>query len=251
MKKKCLKCRSLFSLDQIRRWLLFFDRNRWPRLGRAIACFLIEPKAFMRTLLHYPFGFLDRLRLKKLSSLDIKGEAVLLLHGDHHNPSAFFGLSRYLKKQNGVGPLFTLSLPSGEVTEKDLCRVREKLTVIRGLYENKGLPFVFNIVGHSRGAEVALHFLSDPNLSKVIALGTPISTLFSSSLSLEEKNRLFEVDGLCDVLVLERSSAPNRASFFLGHLGLLHSANVFHQVYFWLRCEQMGQRVGLCERAGQ
>ncbi len=212
-------------LRQIRRSLLFFDRYRYPRLGRALASLLAEPKAFVKTVFYYPFGRFQ------FNSLKINGPAILLLHGNHHNPSAFFGLSRYLKKEKGIGPLFTVALPSGEITENDISRVEEKLAHIRSLYEKEGIPFSFSIVAHSRGAEVAARFLSHPNLSKVVALGTPISTLFTP----ENQEKLFEIDALRDVLVLERSTGPNQADFNLGHLGLLHCPKVFQKIHSWLK----------------
>ncbi|MBS0585915.1 MAG: hypothetical protein JSR76_06405 [Verrucomicrobia bacterium] len=204
--------------------LAFLDRRGYYKLSRSIVSFCIEPKSFIKMLWQYPLG-----AFYKPFKLNYKAPITLFLHGNHHNPAAFHGLIRYLKKR-GLASFFAVKLPSGEVTERDFLVVQEKLKAIRKAYADRGASFTYQIVGHSRGAEVGSLFLGDPELVKLICLGTPISTLCAPP----EEEKLFEIDGHKDVLVLERSLARHRASFNLGHIGLLYSERVFSQVYRWL-----------------
>ncbi|MCP5504277.1 MAG: hypothetical protein H7A41_03900 [Chlamydiales bacterium] len=173
---------------------------------------------------------------------------TLLLHGRDGSQGMFTALGAYFKK-NQMGPLFSVNLADGELTEEDFDVVDQKIKEISALY---GEEVKINIIGYSRGAELALYmalpkdnwwieeggkcYLSPATrwrteIGKVIRIGS--MTLLSEwkMLSEEMKESIYEIRGKDDIHMPEPSYALNQYEVDgVGHVGLVSSSDVFDKL---------------------
>lgn len=79
-----------------------------------------------------------------------------MLHGNLHNQSAWLPLAAFLHSNKYLGPIFTVNLPSYDVTDTDRAIIEHKLNEIKQLYVEKNMFDVnITLIGHSRGAGLA------------------------------------------------------------------------------------------------
>lgn len=173
---------------------------------------------------------------------------TLLLHGRDGSQGMFTALGAYFK-ENKMGPLFSVNLADGELTEEDFDVVDQKIEEIKALY---GRDVKINIVGYSRGAELALYmalpkdkwwiqeggkcYLSPvtrwrDEIGKVIRIGS--MTLLSEwkMLSDEMKASIYEIRGKDDIHMPQPSCALNQYEVDgVGHVGLVSSPKVFDKL---------------------
>lgn len=114
--------------------------------------------------------------------------ALILIHGNYANQRVWFPLARAFQKLKYPGPVYTVNLPAGEVTEEDFSILKKKMLEINAGYEKKGVLNVpIHLVGHSRGVVFLLqpeHFIP-PNfkVDKRIEIGNN-STVGNESYSI-------------------------------------------------------------------
>lgn len=180
-----------------------------------------------------PLNWKSHFNFYNLNPTELKDEQlekrpILLIHGNCHNQTAWLSLASGLEESD-LGPVFTVDLPSGSVTEKDYEIVNEKIAAIQALY-NKHVKI--DVVGHSRGGYIGYTLKSQhhpEDIGKVIRLG---------SISNEKKHEdLYEITGEFDVLVTAKSvlDKEHQMEVDTGHLGLMYSPEAHKQIIQWLK----------------
>ena len=239
----------------------FFTRIGAPRLGRSITAFCSEPIHSLRASIYYLLGYLEpfcfyQMNPHKIRPSQVKKRAILLIHGNFHNQSAWIALAKSLTQSN-LGPIYTVNLNPGPLTEADREVINAKIAEIRSQYDVHGAKVVIDIIGHSRGSEMAfLTALEDncwqissgfkkitsekvsfkPEIGRVIRVGTPTDDEEKNALPRDLLDRIYEIDASNDSFVLQKSQVKktNRILVDTGHLGLLFSPTVHRQILLWL-----------------
>lgn len=150
---------SFFHLDwkepHIKRLKLFIAdiKHYFPHSPlRALTSLLLgEPVEALLFGLRMPRGETDTfheygLNPTELSESQKEYAPALLIHGNYHNQSAWLPLAKYLHDTSYPGPIFTVNLPSGPITDRDYEIINHKCAEIRRLTE---IPIA--MIGHSRG----------------------------------------------------------------------------------------------------
>ena len=240
--------------------IALFDKIRLYKFGRLLAGILVEPIAACSV---YWDTFIFRLKkLFRISTDDpnaikeryLEKPALILLHGNCHDPSAW---NAFHKSWGDRGPIFTVQLHSWHHRVEDVEAVHKKIEFIRALYAvGRKKPEIF-IVGHSRGAEVC--FISmltrsschidetgtvtfekkikvEENIKAIFCLGSPVTQIFEEAIDPKIAKYIYEIDGLRDVMVKEKSLKQDaqKLSVNTGHLGLLYHTIVHRQVIKWI-----------------
>lgn len=234
----------------------FFNQIGLPRLGRTITAFCSEPIHSLRASIYYLLGCRKSFQFygmnpSQISEDQAQQRAILLIHGNFHNQSAWLALAKALQNYD-LGPIYTVNLPPGPLTEKDREILNAKLQEIQSHYAAKGQVGTIDIVGHSRGSEVAfLAALEDrcyelyhgekrlssnlsfkPQIGKVLRVGTPTDAIEMRALSQDLLDRIFEINAQNDCFIPQKSLLQNgkETTFPTGHLGLLFSSQVHRQI---------------------
>lgn len=173
--------------------------------------------------------------------------AILLLHGKGSNQSVWVELAKTFQKE-GVPNVFTLNSHDGELTDEDIPLFEAKLKEISRLYDGK-TPEVI-VIGHSRGAEFSLFACLQPSTFKLeegyctqlekwerfrpeirmmIRLGSPMLQEEREALTEEMLAKIFEIDGLRDLIIPDRSLNPYYQAD-CGHLELIYSQEVHKKI---------------------
>lgn len=218
------------------------------RLAAVLGTLLTEPWSAIKAACRFPFNWRNHfnyhdLNPKTLTIEQAKKHPILLIHGDFHNQSAWLTLAKKLKYA-GLGPVYTINLPSGEVTQYDYALILQKITEIKAQYSQQGIKKIkVNIVGHSRGGYLAHHSawsilsskMSEDHFGKIISLGSVLNNAELHSLKEHDsdfENKKFEITAAYDVLETAISLLPpqNQMIINTGHLGLLYSNDVHQRI---------------------
>lgn len=251
--KPCLYHRIRDAYNRaIGRMVDFLYRHQWHTLAIVLGTLLQEPFQVLKAGFTLPANWKKEFNYhgmnpKSLTDAQLKKRPILLIHGNLHNQTAWIELSKKLQRTD-LGPVFTVDLPSGEVTEKDCDIVDKKIQEIKSLYEKRGISGInVDLVGHSRGCYIAHRraytdnqngnriWSLKPDMGKVILIGTPLdSTEIDQIKGIDPNylNRIYEITGQFDVLVREKSLLPanNHLELKTGHLGLLYSSAMHRRV---------------------
>jgi len=183
-------------------------------------------------------------------------EPILLIHGNYHNQSAWLSLTHKLKKEN-FGPVYTVNLPGGCVTEADDNIIKNKIEHIQSQYAKLNRPDVkINLIGHSRGGYMAhrcaykitiegkVYFRHSAELKKeigkVISIGTVVDEYDINNCQRSDPDfnkRYFEITGDNDILARESSllSDTQKKAIPVGHLELIYNQDTHQQIIHWLK----------------
>lgn len=162
---------------------------------------------------------------------------VLLLAGKRANPAIMIGLAQTLSHHPLTRhyPLFTCQWGGRAVNQAAKEAVLKRIEEIRLLYpDESGQKVKVTLVGHSMGAlvaaEAAIEFTNvkrfsiRPEIGQLILIGHPLTAeVDPEGIDPKILDRVYEIDGIHDVLVDGRSCHPNpshRVSIPCGHLGL-------------------------------
>ena len=170
---------------------------------------------------------------------------ILALHGKNGNQGMFLKMGEYFERHR-IGPLFTVNLCAGELTEKNREIIDQKIAEIQSLY---GYGVKVDLLGYSLGAEEALYSALPsgsykihegycyqtqtwsewrPEVNGVIRIGSMTLKSEWDHLSDSMKEVLWEIRGLDDIHMPEPSFARNRVEIDgVGHVGLVSSPSVF------------------------
>lgn len=204
----------------LRQYKLFLPAN-------ILGTFLTEPLCALYLGLIFPIGYIEPFTFDGLNPrVHDKTKPVLLLHGNHSNQSAWLSFAKAFKKE-GQWRVYTINLPSNQITEEEILRVGEKLDEIGG---------VVDLVGHSRGGHVA-HLVASKypeKIGKIITLGSPLT---AEEIAVKPVDNVYEIIAQYDVLNPRPSLLPpeKRLEIKTGHLGLLFSTDAEMQVMRWLQ----------------
>ncbi|WP_420422494.1 esterase/lipase family protein [Simkania sp.] len=236
----------------VARLVYFLRFYEWRQTANALAAILAETRSalFMgywlssgkeKTFQHYGLN-------PTTLTEEQKGKpAILLLHGKGSNQAVWVELAKTLQEK-GIPNVFTLNSHDGELTDEDIPLFEAKLEEIRQLYGEK-IPRVI-VIGHSRGAEFSLYaglppdtFKLDegyctqlkqweafrPEIHMMIRLGSPLLSEERDQLPEDMLSKIYEIDGLRDLIIPDRSSNPYYQAD-CGHVELLHNQEVHKKI---------------------
>jgi predicted esterase len=177
-----------------------------------------------------------------LSPNQLAVKPVLCLHGNYHGPSAFTDIAAALKEAYDPG-IFTVQLPHGPRTEKDTHIINAKLKEIRDLYEAHGVPNVkIDLVGHSRGADLAFQHSVYQEIGKVVLIGAYCQ---HENETAAVQQRCLQINGANDCLTdttrLDRATQkaltdPHHSQIIdTGHLKLIYHSQTHQSLIRWLK----------------
>lgn len=236
----------------VARLIYFLRFYGWKQTANAIGSLLAELKSALYTGYWLPWGRDKNFRYYGLNPTELtveqkKKPAILLLHGKGSNQSAWVELAKTFQREK-IPNIFTLNSNDGELTDDDIPLLEEKYEEIRKLYGEENPRII--LIGHSRGAEFALYAAlpSDafslregyctqdkawdvfrPEIECVIRLGSPMLKEEREKLPSHLEKRVYEIDGLRDLLIPDRSLAPYYAAD-CGHVELLYDQSVHQKI---------------------
>ena len=236
-------------------------KAKWCGLAMSMGSLLVEPLHSIRAGLTTPLGWLKRfhfhgLNPKKITPEQVHKRPILLIHGNYHNQSAWLSLAKKLKKA-GLGPLYTVNLHQGPLTESDREILHRKIDEIKSHYKHMNREQIqIDVIGHSRGAMMGFYMGLDsntwgideqgnfylkngavplhPEIGKVIQIGNAASHWDLEHIGL--LSNVYEVVGAYDIVAPNRSLLPLHQQFTQpsGHLGLIYSDAVHQKIIDWL-----------------
>ncbi|MBS0626069.1 MAG: hypothetical protein JSS32_08475 [Verrucomicrobia bacterium] len=233
--------------------------KKWSFMcAAALGTLLIEPGPALRSGLSFPLTWKKQfvyhtLNPKKITLEQAQKRPILMIHGNYDRQTAYLPLAKKLKTAD-VGPIYTISLPSGAITKTDYQLLSEKIAEIKAQYSEHGVddPKI-DLIGHSRGGHLAQSItwaeeLADgdryyrreraQDIGKVITLG---SVLDQEEIDRYRKidpnfdDQTFEIVGKYDILVTAPSLVKTGIAVDTGHLGILHSDTAHRQIIEWLK----------------
>ncbi len=246
--------------NTILKLLEFLKKNEWYMTASTLGTLLLEPWQSLKAALLMPFGMKTHfnfynLNPRNLTKEQLDKEPILCIHGNLHNQTAWLSLAKSMQSI-GLGPLYTINVPSGEITTKDYEILEMKIKEIKAAYK-KNIKIHF--ISHSRGGWLAVsktwsnigpgveRYWSprSSDIGKVITMGF---SLGKQSIQMVEKydphfkDSLFEIAGTYDVLWTDASVLPasNQYSIDVGHVGLLNSLEA-HQTIIDILQSRMPQ----------
>lgn len=238
--------------NAIIKFVTFLKKKEWYLTAMVLGTLLYEPwqalKAGFLNLanLKKPFNFYD-MNPSALTNEHLNKQPILLLHGNYHNQSAWTNLAKKLKLHN-LGPIYTVNLPHGDVTNKDYEIIQRKIDEIKAQYRQFNVNIKINLVGHSRGGflagRIAWSTLMDDgkrywsrsdDIGKIIRIGSVLDQEEISKIQKYDSNfrdRIYEITGHYDILETDLSLLPKNRTETIdsGHLGLLYSENTHQRI---------------------
>ena len=228
----------------------FLRSAQWTWTANVVGALLWEPRAAIETGIalqggkesefHY-FG----LNPTQLNEWQKDRTPILALHGKNGNQGMFLKMGEFFEK-NQIGPLFTVNLCAGELTEKNREIIDQKITEIQTLY---GREIQIDFLGYSLGAEEALYaaLVKDsyrihegycyqtrswekwrPEVNRIIRIGSMTLEEEWKHLSDSMKPMVWEIYGGDDIHMPEPSFACHSVKIDgVGHVGLISSPSVF------------------------
>lgn len=228
----------------------FLRRIEWLWAASVIGALLWEPREAIRAgnalslgkeeVFHH-FG----MNPTRLEEWQKDRTPILALHGKNGNQGMFLKMGEYFER-NRIGPLFTVNLCAGELTEKNREIIDQKIAEIQTLC---GHDIKIDLLGYSLGAEEALYSALPsgsykihegycyqtqawsewrPEVNRVIRIGSMTLKGEWDHLSDSMKEVLWEIRGLDDIHMPEPSFAHHRVEIDgVGHVGLVSSPSVF------------------------
>lgn len=241
------KKRTIYK-NSVLKLVKFLRHHGWNHTGLALGTILLEPLQALRATLHWPLNWKKLFDFHNLNPTVItpeqaKQQPILLLHGNYHNQSAWISFAKKLKKAN-IGPVYTVNFPHGAITDIDHSIINEAVERIKEQYAQHGVHDVkIHLVGHSRGGMLAhmtgLSHLKQ-SLGKIIKIGFVINQKELEQMHEESphlKNHLYEITGQHDIIISDPSLLPSqqKIEISVGHLRLVYSKDVHHQIIHWLK----------------
>ncbi len=142
------------------RFLAHLEEKGYDNAHTVLATILFEFRECLifvfRFLLAYKphFNFYG-LNPKKLSAEQKDHDPVILIHSNYTNQSTWLSLASTLSKKY-KGPVFTVNITAGDLSQKDIDIIETKITDIKNLYNfDDPNDVVTHFVGHSKGAWLA------------------------------------------------------------------------------------------------
>lgn len=228
----------------IKNLIVFLRKRGWHATAMIFGTLLIETWQSIKSGCACPLGWKKNFNYHNLNPLTITADQAakpptLLIHGNFHNQSAWLHLAKKLNKRN-VGPVYTVNLPHGAITDHDYAIISNKIEQIQSHYKQHNQDKIkINVVGHSRGGFVAYKMAwRNDRIGKVIKVGSVLDQEEIDRLqnAVEIRNSIYEITGRHDVLVRGESLChPNQlATSNTGHLGLLYCNRTQEQIIQWL-----------------
>ncbi|MCB1066796.1 MAG: alpha/beta hydrolase [Simkania sp.] len=234
------------------RLVYFLRYYQWRQTANALAALLAETRSALFTGYWLSSGKEKTFQYYGLNPISLTEEqkekpAILLLHGKGSNQAVWASLAKTFQEK-GIPNVFTLNSYDGELTVEDVPLFEAKLNEIRHLYGAK-MPRVI-VIGHSRGAEFSLYaalppetFKLDegyctqlkkwetfrPEIHKMIRLGSPLLPEEREQLPEEMLAKIYEIDGLRDLIIPDRSLTPYYQAD-CGHVELLYNQEVHQKI---------------------
>lgn len=251
-------------LESLEKKILSIREKGYKVTSFVLASFLGEPLATFKSSFCYPVGYRNQFNYFGLNPISLSPEQtekrpILLLHGNYHNQSAFLFLAKILSEKD-LGPVYTLNLHSGPLTEKDTDLIQEKIHQIQSQYEIYGKKVKIDLVGHSRGAEMAFcmgmdkscweitpegnividneNFEKNPHIGRVIRLGLSTSDSYRDQIDEKYLEEIYEIDAEFDLIrehdEISHQDPTHRLELPCGHVGLLQTEEALEQIADWL-----------------
>ncbi|QVL56687.1 MAG: hypothetical protein KFB93_04710 [Simkaniaceae bacterium] len=229
----------------------YLRKMEWQWAASVLGALLWEPKVSIQAGTTINKGRVDKFQVYGMNPEVIEDKEktpTLAFHGKNGSQGMFLPLGKYFQEHD-MGPLFTLNLSEGELTERDLSAINAKIDEIQKLY---GRKVKINFIGYSLGAELALYaalqkdswrieeggrcFLNPvtrwrEEVGKIIRIGSMTLQTEWKMLSDEMKESIYEIRGMDDIHMPEPSYAINQYQVDgVGHVGLVSSSLVFDQL---------------------
>jgi len=231
-------------VQQLRMWQL-----RWQ--ANVVGALFWEPLKSIQMGMHLKEGKEKEFHLfgmnpAELTEQQLASRPILALHGKNGTQGTFISMAKAFQKAS-VGPLFTLNLCPGELTMEDRDRIDAKLQEIETLY---GHPVQVDLIGYSRGAEMALYMglrkdawhidqggycyqdkeweVMRPTIGRIFRIGSMTTQEEWDQLPDSIRGNTYEIQGSEDIHMSEKSLASNTLEVYEGHVGLPDSPAV-HQ----------------------
>jgi hypothetical protein len=243
---------SLFHLDwqephqkRIKALAKSFNDHGLHSLKMFVCTLAAEPVESILFGLRLPRGFGNLsnygLNPSKLTPAQAQYPALLCLHGNYHNQSAWLPLAKYLYNKKYPGPIFTLNLPAGSITQQDTKLINEKIESIKTCYrESNGNEnsLKINLIGHSRGAHLVAYRnyyrFEENSINKTILIGfSPSTTLVEFHKKTPPTYPTYYINGRYDALLFFNTLPKDTDGHLVntGHLGLLSHPETLEQCY--------------------
>lgn len=233
-------------------------------VSNVVGTQLLEPWSSFKSALLIPLGWVNKFQFfglnpDRLTPEQAKKKPLLLIHGNMHNQSAWLPFVKYIQNSYD-GPIYTVNLNNGPLTENDRLILDAKIKEILAQYAEHGNYDVqIDIVGHSRGARMAFYAALDPScwridengkpkvlpskvewrheIGNIVRIGYPLKRKQDTWLDELMRSRIYEIDGLHDCIVDERSLADpsHLAQIDCGHLELMHAEETFARILRWVK----------------
>lgn len=225
----------------------------------TLVVFLSEPSKLFLAMSQYFLGFLEPFAFYKINPEEISKElaekrSILLIHGNYHNQAAWLPLAQKLLDAN-LGPVYSVNLSGGPIKQADIDIINTKIAYIQKQYQKFGKKAEIDIVGHSRGGQLAfwmgfkdffekggrIFFNSKrkrAEIKKIISIGSQRSKKdVSCAILANSKHHLYEITAKHDLVHPEPSHLGRHSHYSVdtGHLGLLYSSKVHEKVIQWLK----------------
>lgn len=217
----------------VRLFVEFLIRNDCLIAAMVIGTLLMEPLEAIRAAfssfanLKKHFNFYE-MNPTTISEEQSKKVPILLLHGNFHDQSAWLSLGRILKK-SGIGPVYTVNLPNGDITQKDFEIIQRKIDEIKTDYQRFNAPVNIDVIGHSRGGDIASSI--SEGIRKIIKIGSVLEQEPANP------NHIYEIIGRHDILETRPSLCASDRQHIIntGHLGLLYTRETHHTIIKFLQ----------------
>lgn len=140
----------------VQRFLNYLKKKEYYTAWMAFTTFFYELRECFKYLFRMPFGRKRHfnyygLNPKELTEEQREHDPILLLHGNYCNASNWFSVAKKLQKEY-KGPVFTVNLKSGKLSQQDVETIDARISHIKNLY---GGEVVTHLSGFSRGSRYA------------------------------------------------------------------------------------------------
>lgn len=231
----------------------FFRGQNWQGVARVFAALAWEPITSIWAGMDISRGKGQIFNLHGMNPTSLTTEQkgknpVLLLHGRDGSQGMFTAMGAFFKSEE-IGPVFTINLADGELTEDDYVVVNGKIEEIQKLY---GREVKVDLVGYSRGAELAFYMALPKEkwsmdglgrclmfpasewrsvIGKVIRIGSMTLPEEWNKITSEMKQNVYEIRSRDDLHMPEKSYANHCYEIEgVGHVGMVSSPLVFDRL---------------------